>query len=153
MMDTPDFLDLVAGYDPAWIAALLKIHPRTLKRWKEGTAAVPFAAFLLLKLKLEGDLATLAGKPWEGFQLRQGKLYLPYFKRGLEPMQICALFFEVQELRHLRREVQRLGAELKLQQSRAWALQKVNNLKTFYGADHADPISNNPDDHLDPDTT
>lgn len=128
-MNLIEFCDLVAGYDPAWIAAYLKIKPRTLKRWKEGTSAVPHSAVLALKTKLDGEVACFAGEGWKGFFFaKDGKLYLPYFKRGLEPMQLCAMFFQVQELHHMRRELRRLETTLKEHQANTWALHKVNEL-------------------------
>jgi hypothetical protein len=151
-MNASDFRDLVAGMDPAWLCDYLQIHSRTLKRWKSGAAAVPHSAVLALRLKLEGDVASFAGEAWKGFFFgRDGKLYIPFFHRGHEPAQICAMFFQVQELHHLRREVQRLGAELKQHQANAWAMQKVNEvLRTTRSIDHGNTYRNNSRDSGNP---
>jgi hypothetical protein len=128
-MQASDFRDLVAGMDSGYLCDYLQIHTRTLKRWKEGTAAVPHSAVIALRLKLDGDLSAVGGDDWTGFVFaRDGRLYAPYFRGGFTALQICGMFFERQELSWLRREVKRLDAELQLHQANAWAERKVRQL-------------------------
>ena len=121
-MRSLEFLDLVAGYDERYLADYLQISLATFRRWKSGQSNPPHAALLLLSLKLRGDLAVIGGEGWDGFTIdRTSKLYVPYFHRGFTPDAIKAMFFNVQELRHLRGEVKRLNGKL-------WVVEKMRDL-------------------------
>jgi hypothetical protein len=128
-MDAAAFRELVAGIDGDCLCKYLRITPRTLKRWKEGTARAPHSAIIALKLKLEGDMSVLGGKDWKGFNFANGKLFPPYFRGGFTALQISAMFFERQELNWLRRERTQLMAQLEKEKATAWAMRKVKSLQ------------------------
>lgn len=92
---------------------------------------MPESVRRLLVLRL-GDLSGLLGQDWEGFSFgKDGKLYPPFFHGGFTALQIAGMFFEMQELRHLRRENKRLATDLKAAQEKAaslWAAAKVREL-------------------------
>ena len=122
------FRDLVACQDEQSIADYLQVTLRTVRRWKRGTADAPHSAVLALRLHLHCELGALH-PDWEGFTLHAGKLHTPgVFKRPFSPEGILGMFFTVQEVRWSRKELKRLSAELTLQQSHAWALQKVKQV-------------------------
>lgn len=84
----------------------------TARRWKLNPAKMPDCAARLVRFAVFGDLTEILGQEWRGFEFRGGLLYPPYFRGGFTPLQIAAMFFELQELRGLRREVKMLKAQL-----------------------------------------
>lgn len=122
-LNTNDPQDLLFGA-PEDVAAYLGVSARSVKRWKAGHPLPPTIE-RLLRIRY-GDLSGLLGPDWEGFTFGQdGKLYPPFFRGGFTALQICGMFFELQELRHLRREVKRLSGELAQERSNGWAVRKV----------------------------
>lgn len=106
------------------LADYLGVSAKTVKRWKNG-APLPEPVRRLLVLRL-GDLSGLLGSDWSGFYVGvDGLLYPPFFRGGFGPLQIAGMFFEVQELRHLRRENKKLCLEVKTLRTQAWAADKV----------------------------
>lgn len=78
-----EFRDLTAGCNPEILAKFLHVTPRTLQRWREGSASAPYSAYLALNLFLNGEIAGFFGKGWKGFNFgRDGKLYPPLFHGG-----------------------------------------------------------------------
>lgn len=125
-LDTKNPQDLLFGSAQS-IADFLGIDARTVRRYKAGQE-MPSTVFKLLQLRY-GDLAGVLGSDWEGFTLgHDGKLYPPFFRGGFSALQICAMFFELQELRHLRHEVKRLTSLLARERADTWAKQKVRDL-------------------------
>lgn len=128
-MTALEFCDLVAGISPQYLCDYLDVNLRTLVRWKSGLVPVPIAIAILLQLKLSGDVSAIFGDAWHGFRFgMDGKLYIPFFHRGHTPLQICAMFFELQELHQLRVEVKRLALELDNERARSWARVKVDGV-------------------------
>lgn len=122
------FRDLVACQSGQSIADYLQVSLRTVRRWKAGAAEAPHSAVLAIRLHLHCDLGALH-PDWQGWAIGKGLLYTPgVFKRPFEPFQLLGMFFTVQEVHWSRKELKRLGAELTLQQSHAWALQKVKQV-------------------------
>jgi len=125
----------LSGLQLLTLADFLHVNLKTLRRWKSGEATPPHAVIIALRLKLDGDLSAVGGDEWRGFTFgRDGKLYPPFFRGCFTPAQICAMFFEMQELRHLRRENVKLNAELTRVKSSAWASDK---LRAMMQPDHA----------------
>lgn len=134
-MDTRTFSELVAGMDKHYLADFLQVDIKTLRRWINGTSTPPHSAFIALRLKLDGDLAAL-NPDWHGFNLAaDGKLYAPMHKRGFDPFQIQAMFFEVQASRHHQNEVRRLEKEVAELRSKLWAADKLRGV--MYSTDLA----------------
>lgn len=122
-LNTNDPQDLLFGSAES-VAAYLGVSVKTVKRWKAG-APLPATIERLLRIRY-GDLSGLLGADWQGFTFgTDGKLYPPFFRGGFSALQICGMFFEVQELRHLRREVKRLCGDLARERSNGWAAGKV----------------------------
>jgi len=98
MIDTNDPGTLLHG-DDLKTANMLKICPKTIKRWKTGKNRIPEAVKLLMKFIKWGDLSGIGGKEWEGFTIgwQDKKFYIPAFKDGFTPGQLNALFFRVQD--------------------------------------------------------
>lgn len=100
----------------------------TARRWKAHPDKMPPCAARLTRFAVYGDLAEILGPDWSGFVHSQGKLYPPFFRGGFTPGEICAMFFEVRELRWLRYERQRLITQMEIERSKAWAMLKVREV-------------------------
>lgn len=85
---------------------------KTIKQWKKGTRKVPASAIRLLRLYIEGDASALLGKDWDGHVFRDNMLFIPEWRRGLTPGEIRALFWQVQLISSLKREIELLKEEL-----------------------------------------
>lgn len=124
-LNTKDAQDLLWG-SVKDIAEYLGCSLRTARRYKAGITPLPACARKLLQLRY-GDLAGVLGTDWEGFTAgRDGKLYAPFFRNGFSADQIKAMFFELQELSWLRREVKRLNMALDNERAKTWAEDKVH---------------------------
>lgn len=116
---------MISSDDPTYGASVLYIQQvtgapnATARRWKLNPAMMPNTAARLVKFAVFGDLALILGSTWAGFEYRGGMIYPPFFRGGFTPLQIAAMFYEMQELRELRREVKRLNTQL-------WAKGKVD---------------------------
>lgn len=104
-------VDLLHG-DALSIAEFLGVAPRTVKRWKAGRVALPEPCRKLLRLRFEGDASALLGNGWEGFYFQRGELFIPGWRYGFNPDQIRGMFFEVQEVRALRRELRQVREDM-----------------------------------------
>jgi hypothetical protein len=125
-LDTSNDADLLHG-NAATLANYLGISHSSVRRYQAG-APLPEITRKLLKLRL-GDLGGVMGKEWQGFTIgHDHKLYSPFFRGGFSPVQICSMFFELQELAYLRAEVKRLNAKLEPQRAAKWARDKVRSL-------------------------
>lgn len=91
----------------------------TAYRWKKNPESMPEAAKRLCRFAVWGDVTEVFGKGWQGFKVAHGKLYPPFFRGGFSPLEIAAMFFEMQELRYLRREIKRVEALLVTEKVRA----------------------------------
>lgn len=107
-MDALEFRDLIAGINQQSLADYLQISLKTLQRYRDGTTVVPHAVVIALRLKLDGDLAALAGPQWDGFTVKNGLLYLPGWRGGFDPDGIRAMFFKVQQVRALESRIRDL---------------------------------------------
>lgn len=85
---------------------------KTIKQWKKGTKKVPVSAIRLLRLYIEGDASALLGKDWDGHIFRNNLLFIPEWRRGLTPGEIRALFWQVQQIWSLKREIDLLKQEI-----------------------------------------
>lgn len=84
---------------------------QTAKRWKQHPEQIPPAAAKIIKFAAWGHLEEIAGKDWINFQITNGQFFIPGFKKGFTPGELQAMFFELQELRHLRIQCRNLTAE------------------------------------------
>jgi len=85
---------------------------KTIKQWKKGTRKVPASAIRLLRLYVEGDASALLGQDWDGHVFRDNLLFIPEWRRGLTPGEIRSLFWQVQLISSLKREIELLKEEL-----------------------------------------
>lgn len=97
--------DLLHGN--AWIIAdFLGVNTRTVKRWKSGTVPLPVPCRKLLALRFDGAVTALMGNSWNGFYFgADGEFYIPGWKYGFSAAQIRGMFFQVQQVRALEREL------------------------------------------------
>lgn len=79
---------------------------------------MPEAARRLVRFAVWGDLNEVFGEDWEGFKIVKGKLYPPNFRGGFTPLEIGAMFYEMQELRATRREIKQVRALLEQERER-----------------------------------
>jgi len=127
-------LDATYGASVEFIQQVTGAPASTARRWKAKPDTMPECAKRLVRFAVFGDLEVILGSEFKNFTFSQGKIYPPFFRGGFSAVQICAMFFEIQELRHLRREVQRLSADLRCHQDNTWALDKLRALGV--AADH-----------------
>lgn len=127
---------MISSNDPTYGASVDLIQQvtgapaSTARRWKRKPDTMPSCAARLVRFAVFGDLEEIFGDAWHGFRLgNDRKLYPPFFRGGFTPEQICAMFFEVRELRWLRREVASLAADLYDQRTQLWALSKISAVK------------------------
>ncbi len=85
---------------------------KTIKRWKNGTCTPPESASRLLRFHVLGDVSALLGQSWEGFYFRDGLLFIGEWRRGFEPTEIRGIFWQVQQVAGLQREIRQLKQEL-----------------------------------------
>lgn len=104
-MELWQFRQLVEELGDGLVCRFLGVSPATLRRWKTGKARIPQSAILALQLHIDGDLAALGGDDWQGFRLAGGQFYIPGWRNGWTPGNLRALFFNVQEVPALRREL------------------------------------------------
>ena len=125
MLDLSDPGTLLHG-DNNKTAELLKIKPITVKRWKQGIIKLPEPVRLLMYYIKWGEIAGIGGKEWEGFKIgwQDKLLYIPGWKYGFDPWAIKAMFFKVQLIDHLKRELKFSEEELKETQLKLIEAQK-----------------------------
>lgn len=78
---------------------------RTIKQWKKGTKNISEPASRLLRLYILGEASALLGTDWDGHYFKDNLLYIPEWKRGLTPQEIRSLFWQVQQISSLKREI------------------------------------------------
>ncbi|MDO8436826.1 MAG: hypothetical protein Q7S69_01490 [Nitrosomonadaceae bacterium] len=88
------------------------VRTKTIKRWKNGSTALPESASRLLRFHVLGDVSALLGQSREGFYFRDGLLFIGEWRRGMEPTEIRTLFWQVQQVAGLQREIRQLKQEL-----------------------------------------
>ena len=73
-----------AGLGVVEVADMLDVTERTIRNWENGTSAIPYAAFRVVRL---AGGHQLVGKEWDGWMLWNGKLWTPE-NRGFEPHEL-----------------------------------------------------------------
>jgi len=63
---------------PTECAKVLGVSERTIRNWEASRAAIPYAAFKLLRVLTGGELP---GRPWDGFYVKGDTLWTPERKR------------------------------------------------------------------------
>jgi DNA-binding transcriptional regulator YiaG len=99
---------------PEQCAAYLRVSPRTVYRWENGSSPVPFVAVELLRLVLNSVYAKVSHKSWDGWFISEtGSLMSPDVGgEGFTPQQLNVLSFQRGEAPELRSENERLQALL-----------------------------------------
>ncbi len=123
-MDSGEILSMTSATE---LVRITGVDATTARRWKSGRARMPTAAARLAALRIDGDLASLAGPDWSGWKItRDGRLASPRWRRPFERWEIeqlpqlhgQAAGFDV-ERRQLRQDIARLQAELDQEKKRA----------------------------------
>lgn len=118
-MITQEHEDATYGAGYPLIMQVTGASKATACRWKKQPDSIPEAAKRLIRFAVWGDLAEVFGKEWENFKIVKGKLYPPLFRGGFTPVEIGAMFFKVQEVGALRRDVIQLRLELEAEKERS----------------------------------
>lgn len=63
-----------AGLDVVAAADMLAVTERTIRNWENGTSAIPYAAFRVVRMAAGYQLL---GDEWEGWTLWRGRLWTP----------------------------------------------------------------------------
>ncbi len=61
-----------------------------------------------MRLYILGEASALLGTDWDGHYFKDNLLYIPEWKRGLTPQEIKSLFWQVQQISSLKREINSL---------------------------------------------
>lgn len=85
---------------------------KVIKKWKKGTKEIPEPVLRLLRLYLCGDASALLGDEWKGYRFVGNLFYVPEWRNGFPPHEIRAMFWKVQQLCSLQREIELLKQEL-----------------------------------------
>ncbi len=102
----------INDYSSAEISRITGATQRTIRRWQDGSTAVPDMALRLLTLLIDGELMSSQGKDWQDFRFRDGLLYIPGWTRGFAPGELRAMFFRLQALTSLEAENARLKTSI-----------------------------------------
>lgn len=95
------------------LARLAGVNRSTAHRWKTRKTKIPGAVARLLRLALDGDAAALLGPAWRGWRFgRDGLFYCEDWRRGFTSDEIRAMPFLHGECATLKRDLERLTAEL-----------------------------------------
>lgn len=90
-----DLARLTFGMTEAQIGALCGVDRSTAHRWLAGSVRVPYAAYGLLQVTLEGEIPN---GPWQGWRFGQdGVLYPRGWGEGLTQADICGAWWYRQE--------------------------------------------------------
>jgi hypothetical protein len=92
----------------------LNVHRTTVRRWLQGTVAIPGAQRLAIRALL-GDLPGTAGK-WSGWRFHDGRLLSPAGD-AYRPGDILSLTLLRQQLTAQRLDIERLRARLAVAES------------------------------------
>lgn len=98
----------------AKVAAYLRVSVRTVQRWENGDAPIPFAAFEVLRLVFESTARRLSHAKWDGWFIGQdGRFVSPEVGRlDVGPEDFTALVFLRGELDAHRQQSARLKEEI-----------------------------------------
>lgn len=104
--------ELIQGISNQVIEEITGENQKVIKQWKKGTKKIPESAIRLIRLYAHGDASAILGKDWEGNYFRNNMLYIAEWKRGLTAHEIRALFWECQQVRSLKNEINLLRQEI-----------------------------------------
>lgn len=104
--------DLIKSIDCQEIERITGENQKTIKQWKKGTKKISESASRLLRLYILGEASALLGKDWIGHYFKNNLLYIPEWRRGLNPHEIRALFWQVQQISSLKREIEVLKKDI-----------------------------------------
>lgn len=124
-MITQESEDATYGAGTGLIQEATGATQATAYRWKKHPQTIPEAAKRLIRFNVWGDLSEIFGKEWDGFKLVKGKLYPPFFRGGFTPLEIAAMFFQLQELHQTRRDIKHAERQLAEEKARNEKLRKM----------------------------
>ncbi len=104
--------DLIKSISSQEIERITGENQRTIKQWKKGTKKISESAARLLRLYILGEASALLGKDWDGHYFKDNLLYIPEWRRGLTPHEIRALFWQIQQIWSLKREIELLKKDI-----------------------------------------
>ncbi len=104
--------DIIYGITIEEIEKITGEDQKIIKKWKKGTKPIPEPTLRLLKLFLSGDASALLGDEWKGYRFRGNLFYVPEWRNGFKPHEIRAFFWEIQQIRSLKIEIELLKKEL-----------------------------------------
>lgn len=85
---------------------------KIIKQWKKGTKKVPKAVNKMLRLCIEGEASVLLGDDWKNHIFKNNLLFIPEWRRGLTAQDIRSMYWEIQLVASLKREIQLLKSEI-----------------------------------------
>jgi hypothetical protein len=109
--DADELRELLGPHARGSDAEYFGVTPQTLQRWIDGQTRPPAAVMRLARLRWGGQLAAVLGGGWVDFSFAGGLLHIPGFRRGFEPGELRAAFFQLQRLPGLEHEARRLRDE------------------------------------------
>lgn len=95
-----------AGLDVVATADMLAVTERTIRNWENGTSAIPYAAFRVVRLAAGYQLM---GDEWEGWTVWRGRLWTPE-NRSFMPHELRYIANYLWMAREWLRERQAAGA-------------------------------------------
>lgn len=104
--------DLIKSISSEEIERITGENQKIIKQWKKGTKKISEPAARLLRLYILGEASALLGKDWDGHYFKDNQLYIPEWRRGLTPHEIRALFWQVQQIWSLKREIELLKQDI-----------------------------------------
>lgn len=107
--------DLIKSISCQEIERITGENQKIIKQWKKGTKKISEPAARLLRLYILGEASALLGKDWDGHYFKDNQLYIPEWRRGLTPHEIRALFWQVQQIWSLKREIELLKRDIEKQ--------------------------------------
>lgn len=125
-MDPEEFQTLTFGLDQEEIGDLAGVTAGTVRRWMAGSAPIPYAVQQLFRLRCCGVI----GKDWEGWRFgTDGLLYHPSWRRGFTGLDLAGMWYGVQRVASLERQVRQLEKE---RMALALDLERLEDLAAFY---------------------
>lgn len=137
-IDTNDLSELLYGA-PEVIAKDIGVCVNTVRRWKTGKQ-VPKPMLKLLKMRY-GDLTGLLGEDWKGFHFgTDGLFYHPFWRKGFTANEMQAMFYQIQtvwslkrEILSLKRRVDELESEIVQVNEQVWKYRRLVSLESRLG--------------------
>ena len=131
-LELEELVDLIGG--EGYVLRALGIHRTTLMRWRSGKT-LPSQATMDVLRALAGKRLPGAGKDWEGWSFRRGKLIPPDFVWEFSAGDVAASYWNRARIKALEEEVRRLQKMVKELAIRAKPLDIAANDMAAWDAD------------------